>query len=167
MYLVYEISLHVDLHNARLKKRWEPDAQGPTLFANPGRVVSSGRVSLAWQQSFFLKFFFETEGQSGQSQWKNHKKKTRPHWGEAGLLGRETPPTAWQQSWAWVSYHMVRYVGFIQFFFKFSNFYQLDLHNKTCVALANLRWSIIKNCIETWTSPHLVKVIKSACLLAS
>ena len=30
-------------------------------------------------------------------------------------------------------------VGVIWFAFMFSNFYQLDIHNKTCVALANLR----------------------------
>ena len=34
----------------------------------------------------------------------------------------------------------------------FSNFYQLDLHNKTRVALANLQWNICKNQIENQTS---------------
>jgi hypothetical protein len=37
-------------------------------------------------------------------------------------------------------------VGVVHFvFFMFSYFYQLDLHNKTCVALANLQRSINKN----------------------
>jgi hypothetical protein len=37
-------------------------------------------------------------------------------------------------------------------FFMFFNFYWLDLHNKTCVALADLWWSISKNQVENWTS---------------
>ena len=40
-------------------------------------------------------------------------------------------------------------------FFMFSIFYQLDSH-KTCVALADLSWSISKNWIENWTCPDLV-----------
>ena len=37
----------------------------------------------------------------------------------------------------------------------FSNFYQvLDLHNKICVALANLQWNICKKGIEDRTSPY-------------
>ena len=31
-----------------------------------------------------------------------------------------------------------RYVGIVQFLFMFSNFYRLDIHHKSCVALANL-----------------------------
>jgi hypothetical protein len=43
------------------------------------------------------------------------------------------------------------------------NFCQLVLHNETCVALANIWWSLNKN----QTSPGLVMVIGSACLLIS
>ena len=55
----------------------------------------------------------------------------------------------------------IRYVGVIQFAFhvKDSDFYQLDLHNKTCVELENLQWSINKN----QTSPGSVVVIRSVC----
>jgi len=50
----------------------------------------------------------------------------------------------------------LRYVDVIWFvFFMFSNFYQLDSHNKTCIALANLRWNICKNLIGIWTSPFI------------
>ena len=35
--------------------------------------------------------------------------------------------------------NILRYVGVIWFFFMFSNFYQLDLHNEICVAIANLQ----------------------------
>ena len=47
----------------------------------------------------------------------------------------------------------LRFVGIIGFLFcMFFNFYPSDLHNETCVALANLRWSIInKNWIECQT----------------
>jgi hypothetical protein len=77
---------------------------------------SAVAASLAWQQSFFLsfyKYFFETEGQSGQRQWINQKRK-RAHterWdcSEAEHCHGLTTP------WAWVSYHMLRYVGVIQF----------------------------------------------------
>jgi hypothetical protein len=51
-------------------------------------------------------------------------------------------------------------------FSMYSNFYELDLHKKTCVALANLQWSIRKHLSENRTS-DLVKVIKSVCLLIS
>ena len=47
------------------------------------------------------------------------------------------------------------------------NFYWLYLHNKTCVALAILWWSISQTWIENWISPDLVMVIGSACLLIS
>ena len=50
-------------------------------------------------------------------------------------------------------------------FFKFSNFYKLDSHNNICVAPTNLRWNIFKNRIENRSSPYLVMVIGSACLL--
>ena len=52
------------------------------------------------------------------------------------------------------------------FGFMFCNFYQSDLHNETCVALANL-WikHQQKNQIELCTSSNLVMVIKIACLL--
>ena len=52
-------------------------------------------------------------------------------------------------------------------FFMFSNFYQLELHNKAHVALANLQWIMCKNRIENRTSLALVMVIGSACLLFS
>ena len=47
----------------------------------------------------------------------------------------------------------------------FSNFYQLDLNNKTHVALVNIRWNICR--IETQISPNLVMIMGSACLLIS
>ena len=50
-------------------------------------------------------------------------------------------------------------------FFMFSNFYWFTLHNQTCVALANLRWSMTKDWIENQTSLNLVMVIGSAYLL--
>ena len=53
------------------------------------------------------------------------------------------------------------------FFFTFSNFCWLDLHNKTCVRLAILRWSFSKNWIENQTSSDLVMIIGSAYLLKS
>ena len=40
--------------------------------------------------------------------------------------------------------------------FVFSNSYRLDSHDETCVALANLRWRVNKNWVETRTSPDLV-----------
>ena len=43
----------------------------------------------------------------------------------------------------------------------------LELHNETCVTLANLPRSIIKNRIENWMFPNLVMIIGSACLLIS
>jgi hypothetical protein len=50
--------------------------------------------------------------------------------------------------------------------FMFSNFYLLDLHNETCVALENRRQSISKAWIENQNSSELVMVIKNACMLA-
>ena len=63
----------------------------------------------------------------------------------------------------WARWHIHAFCGcfakFLQgmrvlfyLFFTFSNFWWLDLHNETCVALANLRWSFSKNWIENWTS---------------
>ena len=52
-------------------------------------------------------------------------------------------------------------------FFMSSNFYQLDLHNGTRVALAYLQWNIYQNRIENRTSPDSITVIGSACLLIS
>ena len=52
-------------------------------------------------------------------------------------------------------------------FFMFSNFYRLDLHNKTRVALANLQSNIFENQIENWIFPYLVMIIIHACLLIS
>ena len=46
----------------------------------------------------------------------------------------------------------------------FSNLYQLDLRNKACVALANLRWIINENHIENWSALDLVIIMGSACL---
>ena len=43
----------------------------------------------------------------------------------------------------------------------FSNFYQLDSHNKTCVVTTNLQWDICKNQI----SHNLFMVTESARLL--
>ena len=51
--------------------------------------------------------------------------------------------------------------------FMFSNFYWLDLHNKTRVALAKLWWNIYKNWTEDSTSLDLAVVTGSACLLIS
>ena len=51
----------------------------------------------------------------------------------------------------------IRYVGVIWFVSMFSNFYQSDVHNETCVA-----WSINNIQIENWTSPSLVMVVGSA-----
>ena len=48
----------------------------------------------------------------------------------------------------------------------FSNFYQVDLHNKICVALATLRWSTDKIWLKNQTSPDVVVVMEGACLLA-
>ena len=51
-------------------------------------------------------------------------------------------------------------------FFMFSKFYQLDVHNKTCVASANLiRWNIHKNWKGDWTFLDLNMVIGSACFV--
>ena len=50
-------------------------------------------------------------------------------------------------------------------FFMFFNLHWLDLHNKTCVALVDRRWSINKNQIEKQTFLDLVTVIESAWLL--
>ena len=45
------------------------------------------------------------------------------------------------------------------FFFMFSNFYKLDLHQQNlCVALANLWWSIDMNRFGNWVSFDLVMV---------
>ena len=46
----------------------------------------------------------------------------------------------------------MRCVGVIWFVLMFANFYQLNLYNKICVALANLWWSIGKTWIENRTS---------------
>ena len=56
---------------------------------------------------------------------------------------------------------------YLVFCFMFCNFQQLDLHNKICVALANLEWNICKNWIVNRTSPNLVMLIENACLLIS
>lgn len=53
------------------------------------------------------------------------------------------------------------------FFFMIFKFYWLDLHNKSHILLANLRWHICKNPIENWTSFDLILGIGSACLLDS
>ena len=52
-------------------------------------------------------------------------------------------------------------------FFVFSNFYQLDIHNKICVALANLQRNICKNRIENRMPPNLILIVKSVGLLIS
>ena len=44
----------------------------------------------------------------------------------------------------------------------FSNFYRIDLHNKTCVTLSNLCRSIGRNQIENRTSLDFVMVFESA-----
>ena len=46
-----------------------------------------------------------------------------------------------------------------------SNFYQLYLHYKTCVVLANLPRNICKNRIENWTFVDLVILIGMHVLL--
>ena len=48
-------------------------------------------------------------------------------------------------------------------FSMFSNFYRLDLHNTSCIVLANLRRRICKKQIGNWTSHALVMVMGSAC----
>lgn len=55
----------------------------------------------------------------------------------------------------------------MRFIFTFSNFHQLDIHNKTYVALADLQWNMTKIRIENQTSPGLVMIIESAGLLIS
>jgi hypothetical protein len=50
-------------------------------------------------------------------------------------------------------------------FFMFSNFYQLDLHNKTCVVLVIHNEASSKIISDNQTSHDLVMVIISACLL--
>ena len=52
-------------------------------------------------------------------------------------------------------------------FLMFFNFYGLDSHNKSCVALATLRCNICKNRNENRTSLKWVMIIGSACLLIS
>ncbi len=52
-------------------------------------------------------------------------------------------------------------------FLMFNNVYRLDLHNKACVALANLQGSVSKTLIVSWTFLDLVKVKGSACSLSS
>ena len=59
----------------------------------------------------------------------------------------------------------VRYVGNI--WVSFFMFYRIDLHSKTHAAWLNRWWNIRKNRIEYRTSPDLVMVIGSACLLIS
>ena len=48
-----------------------------------------------------------------------------------------------------------------------TSFYRLDLHDKTCIALANLQWNICRNGIENQTSSCLVMVNVSVGLLIS
>ena len=57
----------------------------------------------------------------------------------------------------------VRFVVLRGFFFTFSNFHQLDLHNKLALQSTNLQRNISKN----WTSLDLVMFIRNACLLIS
>ena len=52
-------------------------------------------------------------------------------------------------------------------FFMFSNFYQLDLHNETRVAITNLQWNARNNRIENRPYLDVVMVIESSCLLIS
>lgn len=49
--------------------------------------------------------------------------------------------------------------------FRFSNLYQLHLHNETCVALTNLQWNVCNNRIEIRPYLDLVMLIKSACVV--
>lgn len=46
----------------------------------------------------------------------------------------------------------------VPFYFMFSNFNWLDLHEKMCVALTKLWWSINQNWIDTQTSSYLVVI---------
>ena len=61
----------------------------------------------------------------------------------------------------------LRHVGVIWSNFHVSNFCQLDLHNKTHGCISKPTMKICKNHIVNWTSPDLVMVIKSVCLLIS
>ena len=73
---------------------------------------------------------------------------------KAGHEGTYTRVTKLYGMWVWF--------GLI---FMFSNFYRLDLHNKTCVAWANPQWNICKNRIENRTSPYVVMGTRGACFL--
>ena len=50
-------------------------------------------------------------------------------------------------------------------FFMLSNFYKLDSHNETSVALANLQWRISKRWIEGRTTLDIRYDYQTACLL--
>ena len=52
-------------------------------------------------------------------------------------------------------------------FFTFSNFYRLDSHNKTHVAIANLWRNICQSRIGNNTSLHSIMLIISACMFIS
>ena len=58
----------------------------------------------------------------------------------------------------------VKYVGVIWFFLPSSPISTNSIYrvNKTCVALANIRWSI--TWIENWTFLDLVMIVKSTCV---
>jgi hypothetical protein len=57
---------------------------------------------------------------------------------------------------------------FVAMFSTSANFSHLDSHNKTCVALANLWWSVsLKKWIKIQCSPNSIMVIGSAWLLIS
>ena len=62
---------------------------------------------------------------------------------------------------------LVRYVGVTWTASMFSNVYQLDSHNGSCFALANLRRNICKSRIGDLTFSDLVMVSRSACLSIS
>ena len=49
--------------------------------------------------------------------------------------------------------------------FMISNFYRLDSHNKTGVALANLHWNMCWNWTENQTSLDLIMIIGSSCFV--
>ena len=88
-----------------------------------------------------------------------HKRGASTSWANKSL-----PPQ--QNSFGLHWCNVQRYVGVIWFFFHVLHFfYYLDLHNKTCVALANLSWNTSK--IGNWKSEFLnsVLVVESACLL--
>ena len=62
-------------------------------------------------------------------------------------------------------FSLVYLMGVIWLFLMFFNFYRSFLYQKKLCFISNLQWNIDKNQIDGWTSPYLVVIIGSACLL--